>query len=162
MFIRKTEEGYVVEMSATEHEKAMTYGTEEYRALREIRSDYPGIEVMAVKTMKPTKVKDKLNMKTIKAYVKANGTDDQKAAFAKIALPHFTEEGEYIEALSFFEITKWFRAEFPEYIGSRENHLAEVEKIFDEVERKIEASRKEREEKKRAELKAEVEEFLAA
>ena len=115
MFIKKADEGFVVEMSAAEHKKAMTYGTEEYRALREIRNDYPGIEAKVVSGKKTVKVKDKLNMNTIKAYVKANGTDEQKAAFESIAFPHITDEGLYIEAQSFFEIKKWFYAAFPEY-----------------------------------------------
>ena len=138
------------------------YGTEEYKALREIRNDFPGFEVAVVNANKTVKVKDKLTMKTIKAYVKANGTEEQKAHFATIAFPHFTEEGEYIEALSFFEITKWFNAEFPKYKEARENHLAEVEKIFDAVDKKIDAARKEAENKKRAELEAEAAEFRKA
>ena len=131
MFIRKIEDGYVVEMSAVEHEKAMTYGTEEYRALREIRSDYPGIEVMPVKTMKPTKVKDKLNMKTIKAYVLKHGTDEQIEHFAFISKRTIDEDGEYCEAQPFFQIKAWFLAEFPEIKQGRKDYREAVQKIYD-------------------------------
>ena len=159
MFIKKADEGFVVEMSAAEHKKAMTYGTEEYRALREIRNDYPGIEAKVVSGKKTVKAKDKLNLKTIKAYVKANGTDEQKAAFESIAFPHITDEGLYIEAQSFFEIKKWFYAEFPEYKKTVDDHQALIDGIFKEVDNKIDKAKKKAEAEKRAELEAEVVEF---
>ena len=159
MFIKKADEGYVVEMSAAEHKKAMTYGTEEYRALREIRNDYPGIEAKVVSGKKTVKVKDKLNMNTIKAYVKANGNDEQKADFEAIAFHHITENGIYIEAKSFFEIKKWFYAEFPEYKKAVDDHQALIDGIFKEVDNKIDKAKKKAEAEKRAELEAEVAEF---
>ncbi len=152
----------VIEMNAKEYDRAMTYGTEEYKALREIRNDYPGFEVTVVSVKKPVKVKDKLNMKTIKAYVKANGTEEQKAHFEEIAFPHFSEEGVYIEACSFFEITKWFYAEFPKYKEARERHLAEVEKIFNEVDEKITKAKKAAEDQKRTKLADDIAKFREA
>ena len=71
MFIKKADEGYVVEMNAAEHKKAMTYGTEEYRALREIRNDYPGIEAKVVSGKKTVKVKDKLNFLFCLIFIKS-------------------------------------------------------------------------------------------
>ena len=36
-----------IELTKTEMNAAMTYGTEEYRALQEMRRDYPGFRVVA-------------------------------------------------------------------------------------------------------------------
>lgn len=94
-----------------------------------------------------------------KAYVKANGTDEQKAAFESIAFPHITDEGLYIEAQSFFEIKKWFYAEFPEYKKAVDDHQALIDGIFKEVDNKIDEAKKKAEAEKRAELKAEAAEF---
>ena len=157
MFIN--EKNKSIEMNAKEYDRAMTYGTEEYKALREIRNDFPGFEAKVVSDKKPVKVKDKLNLKTIKAYVKANGTDEQKAAFESIAFPHITDEGLYIEAQSFFEIKKWFYAEFPEYKKAVDDHQALIDGIFKEVDNKIDKAKKKAEAEKRAELEAEVVEF---
>ena len=70
-----------IEMSAAEYSQAMTYGTEEYKALREIRNDYPRFEVVIATSKKPVKSKDKQTMKAIKAHVKTYGTDEQKKAY---------------------------------------------------------------------------------
>lgn len=160
MFIN--EKSKTIEMSAKEYDRAMTYGTEEYKALREIRNDYPGFEAKIVSGKKPVKVKDKLNMKTVKAYVKANGTDEQKAEFESIAFPHITDEGLYIEAQPFFEIKKWFYAVFPEYKKAIDDHQAMIDEIFKEVDNKIDAAKKAAEDKKHAELDAEAAEFRKA
>lgn len=152
----------VIEMNAKEYDLATTYGTEEYHALREIRNDYPGFAVEIVSVKKPVKVKDKLNMKTIKAYVKAHGTDDQKAEFETIAFPHITDDGLYIEAQPFFQIRKWFYAQFPEYKKAVDDHQATIDGIFKEVENKIDEAKKKADNKKREELKDAVAEFRAA
>ena len=126
-----------IEMSAAEYSQAMTYGTEEYKALREIRNDYPRFEV-----------------------VKTYGTDEQKSAFEKIAFPHYTNEGNIIEAKSFFEIKKWFNAEFPDYMKAFEDHQAEIDAIYNAVNEKIDAAKEEAAKAKRAKIEAEAADFL--
>ena len=160
MFIN--EKSKSIEMNAKEYDLAMTYGTEEYHALREIRNDYPGFAAEIVSVKKPVKVKDKLNMKTIKAYVKAHATDDQKAEFENIAFPHITDEGVYIEAQSFFQIRKWFYAQFPEYKKAVDDYQTMIDGIFKEVENKIDEAKKKADDKKREELKDAVAAFRAA
>lgn len=151
-----------IEMSAAEYSQAMTYGTEEYKALREIRNDYPRFEVVIATSKKPVKSKDKQTMKAIKAHVKTYGTDEQKSAFEKIAFPHYTNEGNIIEAKSFFEIKQWFYAEFPEYKKALEDHEAAVKEIFKAVEAKIDAAKAEAAKAKREVLEVEVAEFRKA
>ena len=41
-----------IELTKTEMNAAMTYGTEEYRALQEMRRDYPGFRVVELKPKK--------------------------------------------------------------------------------------------------------------
>ena len=150
----------VIEMSAAEYSQAMTYGTEEYKALREIRNDYPRFEVVIVATKRPAKNRDKQTMKAIKAHVKTYGTDEQKSAFEKIAFPHYTKEGNIIEAKSFFEIKKWFNAEFPDYMKAFEDHQAEIDAIYNAVNEKIDAAKEEAAKAKRAKIEAEAADFL--
>ena len=159
MFTNETKR--VIEMSAAEYKAAMTYATEEYKALRELRQQNPGFKTSVAKVKKP-KIKDKLNLKEIKAYVKAHGSDDQKAQFETIAFPRYTENGVIIEAQSFFEIKQWFYAEFPEYKKALEDHEAAVKEIFKAVEAKIDAAKAEAAKAKREVLEVEVAEFRKA
>ena len=160
MFINETKKA--IEMSAVEYKAAMTYGTEEYKALREIRNDFPGFKPVEVKVKKAKTALDKLDMKTVRAYVKANGSSEQKAEFLSISTPHITDEGAYIAAESFFEIKKWFLAQFPEYKAALENHEAEILRIFDAVDAKIAAAQAKAAEDARKKAEAEAANFLAA
>ena len=160
MFINETKKA--IEMSAVEYKAAMTYGTEEYKALREIRNDYPGFKPVEVKVKKVKTTLDKLDMRAIKAYVKANGSHEQKAEFLRISTPHITDEGVYIAAESFFEIKKWFLAQFPEYKAALENHEAEILRIFDAVDAKIAAAQAKAVKEKREKAETEAADFLAA
>lgn len=149
-------------MSAVEYKAAMTYGTEEYKALREIRNDFPGFKPVEVKVKKVKTALDKLDMRAIKAYVKANGSSEQKAEFLRISTPHITDEGVYIAAESFFEVKKWFLAQFPEYKAALENHEAEILRIFDAVDAKIAEAQAKAAEDARKKAEAEAADFLAA
>ena len=156
MFVK--EDRRVIEMSAAEYKAAMTYGTEEYKALRELRQEYPGFKTSVAKAKNP-KVKDKLTLKDLKAYVKDHGSDEQKAHFETIAFPRYTEEGMIIAAQSFFEIKQWFYAEFPEYKKALEDHEAAVNAIFKAVEAKINAAKKEAVQAEKKKLDDEIKEF---
>ena len=160
MFINETKKA--IEMSAVEYKAAMTYGTEEYKALREIRNDFPGFKPVEVKVKKVKTALDKLDMRAIMAYVKANGSHEQKDEFLRISTPHITDEGVYIAAESFFEIKKWFLAQFPEYKAALENHEAEILRIFDAVDAKIAAAQAKAVKEKRAKAETEAADFLAA
>ncbi len=135
MFINEAKK--IIEMSAVEYKKAMTHGTEEYNALREIRADFPGFKAVEMKPKKGKTPLDKLTLKDIKDYVKAHGSETQKQDFLDMSVARYTDEGAYIEAKPFFEIKKWFLAEFPKYKEALDNHEAEMKKIFDAVDKKI-------------------------
>ena len=121
----------VIEMSAKEYDLAMTYGTEEYKALRELRNDHPGFKPIVIKPKKAKSDFANLDMKTIKSYVEKHGTDEQKANFALISKRTIDEDGEYCEAQSFFQIKAWFLAEFPEIKQGRKDYREAVQKIYD-------------------------------
>ena len=121
----------VIEMGKKEYELAMTYGTEEYKALREIRNDFPGFKPVVVKAKKVKGDFANLDMKTIKTYVEKHGTDDQKKNFALISKRTIDEDGEYCEAQPFFQIKAWFLAEFPEIKQGRKDYREAVQKIYD-------------------------------
>ncbi len=158
MYINETAK--TIDMSKQEYDLAMTHGTKEYYALREIRENYLAFKTRIVSDSKAAKIKDTLTMQAIKAYVKANGTPEQKAEFEIIAFAHFTEEGDYIEAEPFFKIKKWFYAQFPDYIGARDQHNAEVEAIFRDVDQRIAAIKEEAAKAERAKIEAEAAEYL--
>ena len=131
----------VIELTKAEMKEAQKYGSEMYKELMNARRDNPGFRVVEIKAKKFKTPLDKLNMATIKAYVKAHGSPDQKNEFLVISTPHYTEDDVYIEAKPFVEIKKWFLAEFPKYREAMDNHEAEMKKIFDAVNAKIEAAK---------------------
>ena len=152
----------VIELTKAEMKEAQNYGSEMYRELMNARRDNPGFRVVEIKAKKVKTPLDKLNMATIKAYVKAHGSPEQKQAFLDISVPHYSDDGVYIEAKPFFEIKKWFLAEFPEYKEALDNHEAEMKKIFDAVDAKIEAAKAKAAKEARAKAMKEADEFLAA
>jgi hypothetical protein len=159
MFINEAKK--VFEMNAAEYKAAMTYGTEEYKALREMRADYPGFRAVEMKPKKSKSPLDKLDMKTVRAYVRAHGSDTQKQEFLDMSTSHYTESGVYIEAKSFFEVKKWFLVEFPKYKEAVDDHEKEMERIFTMIEEKIAEAEAKAIEEKRSMDKQEAESFMA-
>ena len=159
MFINEAKK--VFEMNAAEYKAAMTYGTEAYKALRELRADYPGFRAVEMKPKKSKSPLDKLDMKTVRAYVRAHGSDAQKKEFLDMSTSHYTESGVYIEAKSFFEVKKWFLVEFPEYKEAVDNHEKEMERIFTMIEEKIAEAEAKAIEEKRSQAEQEAESFMA-
>lgn len=121
----------VIEMGKKEYDLAMTYGTKEYKALREIRNDFPGFKPIVVKAKKAKSDFANLDMKTIKAYVEKHGNDEQKEHFSFITKRTVDADGEYCEAQSFFQIKAWFLAAFPEIKQSRKDYREKIQSIYD-------------------------------
>ena len=116
-----------IEMNTAEYKAAMTYGTEEYKALREIRNDYPNFRVVELKSKKVTTSLNNIKMPFIKSYVKAHGTDKQKKDYFEMSTAHVNEYGVYIPAQSFLLIKKWF---FVDKILSSISPLANLSAFF--------------------------------
>ena len=128
-----------IELTTAEMKEAQKYGSDMYNMVREARIDNPGFKVKEVKTKKSKNDFSDLNLKTIKAYVEKRGSDEQKANFKFISQKTINEDGEYVEAQSFFEIKKWFLNQFPELKKARKDYREKVQKIYEAAEAKAEA-----------------------
>lgn len=130
-----------IELTSAEMKEAQKYGSEMYNQVREARNDFPGFQVKEVKSKAKKSKNDfgDLNMKTIKAYVEKHGTEEQKENFKLISKKRITEDGEYVEAQSFFEIKKWFLNEFTELKHARKEYREKVQEIYAAAEAKAEA-----------------------
>ena len=104
--------------------------------VREARIDNPGFKVKEVKARKSKSDFGTLDMKTINAYVEKHGSDEQKANFKFISKTTIDEDGEYVEAQTFFEIKKWFLNEFPELKKARKDYREKIQKIYEAAEAK--------------------------
>ena len=131
----------VIELTSAEMKEAQKYGSELYNQVCKIRRDFPNFKVKEVKSKAKKSKNDfgDLNMKTIKVYVEKHGTEEQKANFKFISQKSINEDGEYVEAQSFFEIKKWFLNEFPELKQARKEYREKVQKIYEAAEAKAEA-----------------------
>lgn len=152
----------VIELTKDEMKKAQEFGSTMYSNLMTARRDNLGFRVVEIKAKKVKTPLDKLNMATIKAYVKAHGSPEQKQEFLAISTSHYTEDDVYIEAKPFVEIKKWFLAEFPKYREAMDNHEAEMKKIFDAVNAKIEAAKAKAAREACEKANQEVADYLAA
>ena len=150
-----------IELDKAEMKEAQKYGSEMYRALMDARHDNPGFRVVEIKAKKVKTPLDRLDMATIRAYVKDHGNPEQKEKFLAISSPHYTEDV-YIEAKSFVEIKKWFLAEFPTYKKTLDNHDAEMKEIFKAVNEKIEDAKAKAAKEACEKANKEAREFLSA
>lgn len=128
-----------IELTTAEMKEAKKYGSDMYNDLREARNDNPGFRVVEVKAKKSRNDFSDLNMKTIKAYVEKHGSDEQKEHFEFISKKTITEDGEYVEPQSFFQIKKWFLEEFSELKQARKEYREKVQKIYEAAEAKAAA-----------------------
>lgn len=151
----------VIELTKAEMKEAQKYGSEMYKELMNARRDNPGFRAVEMKPKKSRSPLDKLDMKTVRAYVKAHGSDTQKQEFLDMSTSHYTESGVYIEAKSFFEVKKWFLVEFPEYKEAVDDHEKEMERIFTMIEEKIAEAEAKAIEEKRSQAEQEAESFMA-
>ena len=129
---------HTIELTTAEMKEAQKFGSDKYKMVREARIDNSGFEVKEVKSKAKKSKNDfnDLNMKTIKAYVEKHGSDEQKANFKFISQKSINEDGEYVEAQSFFQLKKWFLEEFPELKQARKEYREKVQKIYEAAEAK--------------------------
>lgn len=127
-----------IELTSAEMKEAQKYGSEMYKQVCDVLQNFPGYEVKEIKTKTKKSKNDfaDLNMKTIKAYVEKNGSDEQKKNFKFISQKTINEDGEYVEAQSFFEIKKWFLNEFTDLKKARKDYREKVQAIYEAAEAK--------------------------
>lgn len=122
-----------IELTTAETKNAFTFGTKEYKNLQTARRDYPDFKVVTISTKRNRNDFSDLDMKTIRAYVEVNGTEDQKEHFAFISKRRIDEDGAYCEALPFFQIKEWFLNTFPEIKAERKAYREKVQAILNEA-----------------------------
>ena len=120
-----------IELTKTEMKNAMVFGTDEYSNLQVVRRDYPDYRVVEIKTKKNNSDFANLKMADIKGYVGKYGSEEQKVSFAFISKRTISEDGEYCEPQSFFQIKTWFLNEFPEFKESRKVYRQKIVSIYE-------------------------------
>ena len=128
-----------VELTTAEMKEAMIFGSDTYKNLQAARRDYPDYKVVEIKSKRSKNDFSDLDMKSIRSYVEKHGTDEQKKHFAFISKRRIDEDGEYCEALPFFQIKEWFLATFPELKAERKAYREKVQAILDEAKANIAA-----------------------
>ena len=151
-----------IELTKNEMNEAKKYGSQAYIDLMNARRDNPDYAVVEIKAKRVKTPLDKLTMASMKAYIKAHGTPEQKQMFLDISTPHYTDKGVYVAALPFFDVKKWFLNAFPEYKKTIEAHEAEMARLFREIDRKIADARTSAEIAACAQSRQEAENYLKA
>ena len=128
-----------IELTKSEMREAKKYASEMYNTVMASLRDNPGYRVVEIKAKKAKSDFANLNLKTIRAYVEKNGSDEQKEHFAFISKRTIGEDGEYCEAQPFFSIKQWFLNEFPEIKQGRKAYREKVQNIFESAAAKIAA-----------------------
>lgn len=120
-----------IEMSKKFAAAAKKFGTDEYKALQEVRRDYPGFKTVVVsknasKKGTPT---NGLSYEFMEKYIEKHD-DEQKSIMAEYEMLRGTSDEAKeleVESLSFIEIKEWFLKKFPaiaEFHKKRETLLA--------------------------------------
>ncbi len=150
-----------IELTKNEMNAASNYGSQMYRDLMNARRDNPDFSVTEIKVKAKKKTPlSRLTLASIKAYVKAHGSPEQKREFLKISVPTVTDDGIYCPAQSFFDIKKWFLAQFPQYKATVEAYDAEIISIYNAIDAKIAADVQKSAAEARAKAEAEAQLFL--
>lgn len=127
-----------LELSATEWNEAMTFGTPTYDNLQTAKRDNPGFQVVKVKAKKSCADFARLTAKSIKHYVEVNGTAEQVEAYRTLTMRTIDALGFIHEPAKFMEVKSWFLKEFPQVKDELIAHRAKVQAILDEAEAKAE------------------------
>ena len=127
-----------LELSATEWNEAMTFGTPAYNALQTAKRDNPGFQVVKAKAKKSCADFAKLTAKSIQRYVEANGTAEQVEAYRTLTMRTIDGLGFIHEPAKFMEVKSWFLKEFPQVKDELVAHREKIQAILDEAEAKAE------------------------
>ena len=95
---------------------AAKFGTDEYKALQEVRRDYPGFKVAVVAARKAPKSSFKgLTYEYMENYILSHDDEKNSAMKEYMGLRALTDEAEEAcaEACSYHEIKTWFLNQYP-------------------------------------------------
>ena len=114
-------EKQVIEITSKFAKAAGAYGSDAFKKLAEVRRDFPGYKVDVVQETKRHNGQDYkgLNYKNMAKYIKAHDEDGSKMkTFNELR----GEEGsEFVKAVSYGEMRKWFLKTFPEIENARKS-----------------------------------------
>ena len=120
-----------IEMTKTYAKLASQYGTEQYKALQNVRRDYPTYRIVTVSRKNEKPEFKGLTYKFMKNYIKGHDDENQSKMSEFLDLTAKSEEAKNmgIEAQSYAQVKKWFLMSFPaicEFITKRDNLLKTV------------------------------------
>lgn len=124
-----------IEMSKSEAKAAGKINSEKYRELQEYRAAYPGFEIAIIATTKRKNAFDKISYDFMRAYIKAHDSDDGKimSKFYELTAQDKKEKkenSEFLVAASYFEVKKWFLAQYPEIKQTKVEHQKRINEIL--------------------------------
>lgn len=128
-----------LEITKDFQKKANIYGSEEYKALKEAKADFPTYRV-SVKTSKKT-LEETIKMKDILFYVENRSGKDSAEMKTLLELRGTSVQDansifEVEDAASFATIKKWFFITYPEIGNKTENRKNRISQILAEAKAK--------------------------
>jgi len=129
MFVN--EKKNAIELTKKEAAAAAKFGTPEYKALQEVRRDYPGFKVVTI-TRKSTAKKESYKGLTygyMETYIQKHDDEENSIMAEYMMLRGLSEEAEeaLAESFTYQEMKEWFLKKFPaiaEFHKKREALLA--------------------------------------
>ena len=115
MFVN--EKKNAIELTKKEAAAAAKFGTPEYKALQEVRRDYPGFKVVTI-TRKATTKKESCKGLTygyMEMYIQKHDDDEKSIMAEYLMLRGMTDEAEeaLAESFTYLEMKDWFLKKFP-------------------------------------------------
>ena len=124
-----------IEMTKTEAKAAGILGSTEFKALKDLRAEYPGYAIVVVKSSTKSKERFKgLTLEKMKDYINKHDDEGKSKLQEFYTLRGLDAEGkavELAESKTYGEIKLWFLGEFPEiekFGAKADNILAEAKK----------------------------------
>ena len=117
-----------IEMTKSEAKAASRVGSEEYKALIEIRRELPGFETVIKTSSKRTVEYRGLTYKYMLNYINNCKLENKDVILEEFNLliaidkKNKVEGSEHLQATSYIEVKKWFLATFPEIKSHKEEH----------------------------------------
>ena len=118
-----------IEMSTKEAKAAGKYDSPEFNLLQGLRAAYPTFQIV-VKAPKKAKNQLKIDYKFIEEYITTHKNAETNMDKLNILRGKKADEGEYVEAVNFMEIKKWFLATYPEIKDAQKNYREKIDEIL--------------------------------
>ncbi|MBP3941532.1 MAG: hypothetical protein J6D00_08610 [Christensenellaceae bacterium] len=126
--IRINYENNTIEIGSKFAKDASKFGSEQYKELKEARTDFPAFEVKVIKnTVKRNDTFKGLTIAYMEKYISLHNEDGSIMTEFNILRGKVENEDELTAKASYGEIKKWFLAKYPEIKEAR-NEIVEIMK----------------------------------